>query len=425
MTIQQADAQHIIDALRLGTVPSRGLHHYAVGQEREFSVLQEELKSVAAGQSRLKAVRGGYGSGKTFVTSRLAEEALASRFVVSQVVLNRSGYSLHQLERLYRGIMQGLVVRGTEGNALGSLLDRWADTAEEYVVNVQGVSEDDELALRRAVELRMDVLLKDTVRERPSFAAALHAYYGAHLKMDHAGKRQVLGWLMADPHASARHISGVRGHIDSSDVFAYLQEFVRMVRQMGRPGLVIVLDELDEMRQLPRNLRHSAWANLRDLTDRIGRNVEGLYVVLAGTPDVYQGQGSIEELAPLAQRLAEPTADSEHPNLRGAQLPLQPLSEAQLLAVMQRVHLLWQTTRGAESRLPAGFEAVLAQGWTARLGNRSPRVAIREFVSVLDRLHDYPAFDPLQEYIFDLPDNVFTPEERSARPEAQANEMFR
>ncbi|GAA5533416.1 hypothetical protein Dalu01_01819 [Deinococcus aluminii] len=176
MTLRRADAQHIVHALRLGTVPHRGLEHYAVGQAREFGVLQEELASVASGHSRLKAVRGGYGSGKTFVISRLAEEALSQRFVVSQVVLNRAGYSLHSLERLYQGVMQQLRAKGTEGNALASILDRWVSAAEEYAVEVQNVPEDDEGALRHAVGKRIEVLLQEVVRERPSFAAALRAY---------------------------------------------------------------------------------------------------------------------------------------------------------------------------------------------------------------------------------------------------------
>ncbi|GAA5533417.1 hypothetical protein Dalu01_01820 [Deinococcus aluminii] len=139
--------------------------------------------------------------------------------------------------------------------------------------------------------------------------------------MDHAGKRQVLGWLMADPHATARGVPGVRGQVSGTDVFAYLQEFVGMLRQLGRPGLVIVLDELDEIRHLRRDWRQNAWANLRDLTDRVGRNVEGLYVVLAGTPDVFRGPRSVQELEPLAQRLDEPTIDSAHPNFAGRNCP--------------------------------------------------------------------------------------------------------
>ncbi|WP_345454532.1 BREX system ATP-binding domain-containing protein [Deinococcus aluminii] len=82
------------------------------------------------------------------------------------------------------------------------------------------------------------------------------------------------------------------------------------------------------------------------------------------------------------------------------------------MEVMGRVRHIWEVAQGVTSRLPEGFEGMLAQGWTTRLGSRSPRIVIREFVGVLDRLHDYPEFDPFVEYSFDLPAEAFSSEER-------------
>lgn len=411
-TIPRHDAVHIIAALRQGGVPTNGLHHYAVGQERELNVLLDQLREVAAGHSQFKAIRGGYGSGKTFITSRLAEAARQQGFAVSQVSLNRDMASLHMLERLYRGIMQALEISGTEGNALGTLLDRWLGSAEDYVLDVQGIPEHLTQAVREAVGQRVEVLLAEVAQERPSFSAALKAYYDADVAGDHALKRDVLGWLMADPHASTRQLRGVRGQINPADTLAYLREFTRMVRHLGRPGLLIILDELDEMRHLKRDLRQRAWANLRDLLDELARGIPGLYLVLAGTPEVFDDRRGITELAPLAQRLDDPTQRSAHPNLRGPQLPLPTFSQENLAAVMRRVNTLWELESGTSSRVPESFSDMLASGWTQRLGSRSPRIAIREFISVLDRARDYPDFHPEQEYDFSLDAVVLTPEER-------------
>lgn len=414
VTVPKNEALGIMNALRGGVVPARGLHHYAVGLEREMGVLRDQLQEVADGHSHVKGVRGAYGSGKTFVISRLAEEALSRNFVVSKVTLNRDAYSLHMLERLYQGVMQNLAVRGTEGGALPYLLDRWLDDAEEYAVTVRGIPEDDETALRTAVDRRIQDLLGEIAQERPSFAAALSAYYGAHLARDHALKRQIVGWLMADPNTSAREIAKVKGSVARTDAVAYLSEFVRMMRHVGRSGLVIILDELDEMRKLRRNLRESAWANLRDLVDRVGAGVPGLYLVLAGTPDVFDAPRGFPDLTPLAQRFEDRTLGSPFPNLRGPQLPLPRFGEAQLVEAMERLQAIWEVAYDQKSRLPAGFAEELARGWTAKLGDRSPRVAIREFVGILDRLRDYPEYDPRRDYGFDAAGLEFTPEERGA-----------
>jgi len=422
-SVSRSDAVHIISALRQGVVPSRGLHHYAVGQDRELAILLEGLRDVKDGHSAFKAIRGGYGSGKTFIISRLAEEALKGGFAVSQVSLNRDKTSLHMLDRLYQGVLQHLQIRGTEGNGLSTLLDRWIGSAEEYVIEVEGIPEHREALLREAVGQRIEVMLGEVARERPSYSAALKTYYQASLKGDHALKRDVLGWLMADPHASTRQLQGVRGQIQASDTLAYLRELTRMLRQLKRPGLLIILDELDEMRHLKRDLRQRAWANLRDLLDEIGRGVPGLFLVLAGTPEVYDDRRGITELPPLEQRLGDPTQQSPHPNLRGPQLPLPTFSQTQLASVMQRLEELWETAGRQQGRLPDGFAASLAEGWTQRLGSRSPRIAIREFISVLDRARDYPDFDPVREYSYAL--ESLSPEETEAHsgvPVAVADE---
>ena len=58
--------REIIDALRRGTVPQRSLDTFAVGLESFEKALDEELETVAGGAGHFKAVRGEYGSGKTF-----------------------------------------------------------------------------------------------------------------------------------------------------------------------------------------------------------------------------------------------------------------------------------------------------------------------------------------------------------------------
>lgn len=63
--------REVIDALRRGTVPANGLDLLAVGLERFGATLDAELDAVAGGSAVFKAVRGEYGSGKTFFTRHL------------------------------------------------------------------------------------------------------------------------------------------------------------------------------------------------------------------------------------------------------------------------------------------------------------------------------------------------------------------
>ena len=66
--VSAARRRGAIDALRRGVVPDSGLDLLATGLDRFTSAVEAELDAVAAGGSVFKAVRGEYGSGKTFFT---------------------------------------------------------------------------------------------------------------------------------------------------------------------------------------------------------------------------------------------------------------------------------------------------------------------------------------------------------------------
>ena len=53
--------REIIDALRRGTVPQRGLDALAVGTDRFSAAIADELDTVAAGAGGFKAIRGEWG----------------------------------------------------------------------------------------------------------------------------------------------------------------------------------------------------------------------------------------------------------------------------------------------------------------------------------------------------------------------------
>lgn len=80
--------REVIDALRRGTVPQRGLEVLAVGTEQFAGVLDDELDAIARGAGGFKAVRGEYGSGKTFLVRWLAERARRRGFATSEVQIS-------------------------------------------------------------------------------------------------------------------------------------------------------------------------------------------------------------------------------------------------------------------------------------------------------------------------------------------------
>ena len=100
--------REIIDALRRGTVPQRGLDVFAVGLDRFEPALDEELRAVAEGGAGFKAIRGEYGSGKTFFARWLQERAKRLGFATAEVQISETETPLHRLETVYRRAMERL-----------------------------------------------------------------------------------------------------------------------------------------------------------------------------------------------------------------------------------------------------------------------------------------------------------------------------
>src|SRR5206468_7963334 len=125
----------VIDALRRGTVPQRSLDAFAVGLQPFEAVIGEELESVRRGRAQFKAVRGEYGSGKTFFARWLQERAKRLGFATAEVQISETETPLHRLETVYRRLNERLSTPEMPQGALRSIVDGWFYTLEQAVVS--------------------------------------------------------------------------------------------------------------------------------------------------------------------------------------------------------------------------------------------------------------------------------------------------
>src|SRR5690242_19486301 len=107
-TVSPRRRREIIDALRRGTVPQNGLDVLAVGLDRFEAAVTDELGIVQSGGSVFKAVRGEYGSGKTFFARWLAERAKRLGMATAEVQISETETPLHRLETVYRRVCESL-----------------------------------------------------------------------------------------------------------------------------------------------------------------------------------------------------------------------------------------------------------------------------------------------------------------------------
>lgn len=399
--------QDIAKALRSGTVPAKGLEHFAVGLEAPMASIQELLTHSVSGRSAYKFIRGAYGAGKTFLSTLAACQALDQDFLTSQVVISRAETPLHNLAQVYRKLCLGLSSRSHQGGALQSVIDRWLYELEDKVIRIDGIAEDDP-AFGPAVAQKVEQALLTLGERAGRFVACLRAYHHCQLEGDYASSRALLDWLSGEPKVSAKvkQLAGVTGTLDSTDALIFLRGLLELIRTSGHQGLVLILDEVETVSAQRRPERLKSLEVLRTLIDAIDKNeFSGLVLLVTGTPDFFEGQYGVPSLEPLHDRIRVEFSEDRPDNTRLPQIRLRNFDAHRLLQVARRVKELYPASHPEriERRMDESLLQAMVSVFTDGFGGKIevvPRVFLREFVNLLDLvdLHDY---EPRGQYSFD------------------------
>ena len=415
----------IVDALRRGTVPNQGLDVMAVGLTRFEAAIDAELEAVAGGGAQFKAVRGEYGSGKTFFARWLIERAKRRGFATAEVQISETETPLHRLETVYRRIVESLATASAQPSALRDVLDGWFHVLVEDAV-ASGVPREDEMAVQRAAAGLLERRLESVSRTAPAFATALRSYRRAVLADDVAQAEGVLAWIGGQPHvaASVRRAAGVKGELDHFGALGFLQGLLTVLRDSDYRGLLVVLDEVETLQRVRSDVREKSLNALRQLVDEIDQGrFPGLYLLITGTPAFYDGPQGMQRLPPLAQRLAvDFDTDARFDNPRAPQIRLAGFSLDSLEELGRRVRDIYATGADAPDRIARLVDDTyirdLARGVAGHLGDRvgvAPRIFLKKLVGdVLDRVDQFEDFDPRRDYALTLRAAELTDSEREA-----------
>ncbi|NDU73741.1 BREX system ATP-binding protein BrxD [Actinomadura sp. DSM 109109] len=419
--VSAARRRAVIDALRRGAVPETGLDLLATGLDRFAAALDAELDAVASGGSVFKAVRGEYGSGKTFFTRWLGERAKRRNFAVAEIQISETETPLHKLETVYRRLTERLTTSSFPPSALRPVVDAWFYALEEDAL-AAGATEEE---LPGEVDRLLTARLAEVSRQASAFAAALRGYRTALAAGDEATAAAVLAWLGGQPHVAAtvRHSAGVKGNLDHFGALGFLQGLLTVLRDSGHPGLLVVLDEVETLQRVRTDVREKALNALRQLIDEVyaGR-FPGLYLVITGTPAFFDGRQGVQRLAPLAQRLATDfSTDPRFDNPRAVQVRLPGFTLESLTGLGITIRDLYAGSADALDRITTladdAYITDLARAVGGALGGQvgvAPRLFLKKLVGdVLDRIDQFPDFDPRVHYKLTVSGGELTDVERN------------
>lgn len=428
--------REIIDALRRGTVPQRGLDALAVGTGRFADAVEGELDTVGTGAGAFKAIRGEWGSGKTFTVRWIAEHARLRDFATAEVQISEGETPLHHLETVYRRLCERLSTADTpSGGALRSVVDSWFFALHQDVLAAGLAPAHDTAAVVEATTTLAEQRLGAVAQQAPALSAVLRGYRTALADGDEATAEGLLAWLAGQPHvaASVKRSAGIRGDLDHDGALAFLAGLLTILRGAGYAGLVLVLDEVETLQRIRSDSRDRALNALRQLIDEVDQGrFPGLYLVVTGTPAFFDGPQGAQRLPPLAQRLhTDFTTDARFDNPRAVQLRLPGFNRDALGEVGRRVRDLYADGSDNSDRIRSvvddAYIDLLASAVTGDLGGQvgiAPRLFLKKLVGdVLDRVDQFADFDPRADYRLTVVDGELTDVERNARAAASVDDI--
>jgi hypothetical protein len=426
VTISAQRRREVIDALRRGTVPSHSLDVIAVGLGRFETAVDEVLERAATGQATFKAVRGEYGAGKTFFSRWIAMRARSRGFASSEIQISETETPLYRLETVYRRLAEHLATAEYPRSALRKIVDAWMYALEEDVLAEQpGPGGLDEADLATRVEDLLEQRLATISPVAPSFSAALRAYRRAVAAGELDLAEGLIAWLGGQPGVgrTVKAAASITGQLDHEGALGFLQGLLTVLRDSGYAGLVLVLDEVETLQRMRSDSRDKSLNALRQLIDDMdaGR-FPGLVLVATGTPAFFDGPQGVQRLPPLAQRLhVDFLPDAAYDNPRAVQIRLPGFSSESLLELGGKVRTIYTADCSDPDRIQAaasdGYIRAMVTDLEGQFGGRigvAPRIFVKKLVDVLDRIDQYPDFDPRTQYTLRLGSSELTPAERAA-----------
>jgi hypothetical protein len=343
---------------------------------------------------------------------------------VTEVQISEVDTPLYRLETVYRRALEHLRTKERDRGAFRQLVERWFfDLEEESLAEDPGLATDAG-RLHESVAARLEERLRVVAEDQPAFSSALRAAHRARLDEDVATFEGLVAWLMGQPHVAAniKRKANLKSDLDHTGALAFLRGLLLLLKQTGRPGLMLVLDEVETIQRVRGDSREKSLNALRQLVDAIGRNdYPGLYLMITGTTAFFEGPQGIRRLEPLYMRLhTEFDEDSRYDNPRAVQVRLSPFHEERLVDVGKRVRDLYPADHPErmQAKVTDDIVRAFAKQVAGKLGNRTgiaPRLFLKKLIDrLLDRVDQYEDFEPREHLDPRIVASELTPEEAEA-----------
>lgn len=313
--MDQGIASQVVESLRKGTPPQRGVDLYSVGNEKLIAGIKKFHLSGIEEKGIIRFLNGSWGAGKTHFFRLLREVAFQNNCLVSNVQLDQAA-ALNKFESVFYSILRNISTASylteTEAAPFGQVLKEslaYLSTGNCEVSNE--VSYEDYVKAREALILDRSIDI--------DFKKMIQKYWetflpdSPDLALQEQNRAEILQWFSGEGSVVMyRKRFGVNKIVNRDNAKLMLKSLAGFVRLSGYKGLLILFDEAEQSYSIMRksSLR-DAHNNLLSLINNI-EALKGLFLIYATTPDFFTDpRHGIIIYGALSGRIGEPKKEGQ------------------------------------------------------------------------------------------------------------------
>jgi hypothetical protein len=406
-------ARALVRSLIRGTAIAQGVRYIHVGHSEWLAAQRELLAEIAEdGHADTKFVRGAYGSGKSHFLSVVQDFAREHGWMTAHVECKVDRVQVDRFETLYPRIVGKLTSKDLasannddEGmvDPARHLLERWSRLqCKKAGIALDGIRKPFDAAHRLHNHFQSGLLQTNLP---PDLVRALVGAAQALLASDTETFAAASQWLRGIEEKVRIPAEYLRGPgraqpgrppavelrpIGKGTVHETMRGLLWLVRACGYSGLVLCIDEIEELAKLsPRKRQDRALQALREYVDHAGGEggYRNLCMYLAATPEMFEGEQYFPRYDALATRI-QPLSDERNWRAPVIDLDHTPLDHQQMREMARRIDHVYRVAYGdasGHSFNEVSLDRLLEGLAVSKLRIAKPRLLARVLVAELER----------------------------------------
>jgi len=310
----RSTARQVVEALRKGIPPQRGVDLYSVGNEKLIEGIRKHHLGGIEHQGLIRFISGSWGAGKTHFFRLLREVAFQNGCLVSNVELNVNDAALNRFERIFYSIVRNVATPSVFGTETYSDIAPFGGVLREALAFLNSGRHEQPAEVTHEQYTKAAEALAADHRVDIDFKKMIQKYWETFLPEDgdvaiqEQIRSEILQWFSGEGQLSdLRRRFGINKMVNKENAKLMLQSLAGFVRLAGYKGLLILFDEAEQAYSVMRKSQlRDAQNNLLSLINNVSV-LEGLFLIYATTPDFFTDpKHGIVAYGALAQRIGKP-----------------------------------------------------------------------------------------------------------------------